>query len=81
MAKVCIVMGTPIGIGIEICAIIAITAVHKAIVQMSCTESFDCFIMSSLYCTIWKADCRAFKEVPDKVIGKKFCRLSIQNIK
>ena len=44
MAKVCIVIGTPIGIGIEICAIIAITAVHKAIVQMSCTESLDCFI-------------------------------------
>ena len=34
-ANVCMVIGTPIGIGMDICAIIAVTAVHRLIVQIS----------------------------------------------
>ena len=46
-ANVCIVIGTPIGIGIEICAITTVTAAINAIQQISCTEIFACCILKT----------------------------------
>ena len=40
-AKVCIVIGTPRGMGMEICAMITVTAVHRATAHKSCTEALE----------------------------------------
>lgn len=47
MAKVCMVIGTPKGIGMEICAMMTMTAVHKPIMQSSRIFNFDFFMIKS----------------------------------